>query len=322
MNGVNDNNVTFNNYMSFNAGAGARFWIYKGLGLRIQSSLKYFFNDGSYRHFQHSASILYKFGGYDEDNDGISDKFDDCPGTYGLKEFNGCPDSDNDGIQDSIDKCPEVFGIEALNGCPDSDGDGVTDKEDFCPFKKGLPKNNGCPDTDGDGIIDKQDACPTTPGVISYKGCPEPDSDGDGVPDSTDKCKYEPGTLANDGCPVYVINIENKLTDLASSILFVSGYNVFYPQGEIQLNRIAKLMIENNNLNFEIQGFTDNVGSPEDNYTLSLNRVNAVFDFLVSKGVNPANLKVKGHGESNPVASNNTPEGRAQNRRVVIKIIE
>lgn len=54
----------------------------------------------------------------DSDQDGIYDDYDDCPNTFGLEEFNGCPDTDEDGIPDHEDECPETYGLEELNGCP------------------------------------------------------------------------------------------------------------------------------------------------------------------------------------------------------------
>jgi hypothetical protein len=59
--------------------------------------------------FQHSAGLIFKFGGKDTDGDGIFDKDDACPDVAGLKEFNGCPDTDGDGIQDSADSCPDCW---------------------------------------------------------------------------------------------------------------------------------------------------------------------------------------------------------------------
>lgn len=69
----------------------------------------------------------------DSDGDGITDKNDSCPDSYGLEAFNGCPDSDFDGIEDQMDNCPDSYGLEEFNGCPDSDGDGIEDKVDNCP---------------------------------------------------------------------------------------------------------------------------------------------------------------------------------------------
>ncbi len=164
----------------------------------------------------------------DTDGDGISDKKDECPNTFGIKLFNGCPDSDSDGIVDSADNCPNAAGTSENMGCPDSDGDGVLDKDDNCPNIAGLADMSGCPDADGDGIKDsdddcpntkgrrnmagcpdtdrdgvpdKDDDCPTEKGLKTNRGCPNPDSDGDGIVDLEDKCPTEAGPADNDGCP-------------------------------------------------------------------------------------------------------------------------
>ncbi|NLP57072.1 OmpA family protein [Lutibacter sp. B1] len=321
----NSNGLPFKNYGSFNSGVGSKIWLYKKLGVKIQTIYKHFFNDGSYPHFQHSASIIYKFGGYDEDNDGVFDKDDVCPDVFGLVEFKGCPDSDEDGVPDSEDNCLNVYGSVKLNGCPDSDEDGVTDELDNCPYIKGEIKHNGCPDTDGDGIIDQRDGCPTVAGPLSNNGCPEPDTDGDGVIDRLDKCKFETGPADNNGCPVVIDNnyeeLEAKLVELARGILFVSGSDKFYTKNEDQLNQIAGLMNDHNDLKFQIQGHTDSVGSEETNLQLSIKRINKVVNYLVSQGVDKSNLSTKGFGESMPIATNDTAEGRTKNRRIEIKIV-
>ncbi len=318
--GVGANLLDSDKTFTLNSGFGTKLWTFNKVGFKMQTVYKHNFK-GSHPHFQHSISLIYKFGGYDEDNDGVYDKDDKCPEVFGLAEFNGCPDSDEDGIQDSEDACPTVFGVAALKGCPDSDGDGVTDKKDRCPYVKGAPKHNGCPDTDGDNIIDIRDACPTRPGPISNRGCPELDSDGDGVIDKLDKCKFEAGVPENKGCPDIKKDLEAKLTEIAGSILFVSGTDRYYSKYEIQLNQIADLMKKHNNLKFQIQGHTDNVGPEDVNHKLSLERVNKILNFLVSKGINQFNLNVIGFGETVPIATNDTPEGRAKNRRVEIRIL-
>jgi len=71
-----------------------------------------------------------------------------------------------------------------------------------------------------------------------------------------------------------------------------------------------------------LQGHTDSAGSQEYNIKLSKNRTQAVADYLVGKGVNSSRLIVKGAGSAQPVASNDTPEGRNLNRRVEIKFVE
>ena len=134
----------------------------------------------------------------DTDEDGIADKMDDCPNTFGERRFAGCPDTDSDGIVDSDDKCPTMHGTLALNGCPDMDADGIADVDDKCPDVKGSLASNGCPDDrDGDGVADARDGCPDVKGTIY--GCP--DGDGDGVADINDKCPTVKGGLQLGGCP-------------------------------------------------------------------------------------------------------------------------
>ena len=65
-------------------------------------------------------------------------------------------------------------------------------------------------------------------------------------------------------------------------------------------------------------GHTDNVGKDEDNLILSERRAKAVYDYLILRGVDPARLTYRGYGESQPIAPNDTPEGRAQNRRTTL----
>jgi len=81
-------------------------------------------------------------------------------------------------------------------------------------------------------------------------------------------------------------------------------------------------LLRNPEMNVEIQGYTDNLGSKKYNKKLSLRRAQAVKDYLVAHGVNPSRLTVKGFGEDMPIASNKTAEGRALNRRIEFKIIK
>jgi hypothetical protein len=84
----------------------------------------------------------------DTDGDKVNDKDDNCPDTFGLVEFNGCPDSDEDGIPDTEDECPDEYGLEEFNGCPDTDEDGIPDNKDDCPEEYGYERYNGCPNND------------------------------------------------------------------------------------------------------------------------------------------------------------------------------
>ena len=109
----------------------------------------------------------------DSDNDGVIDRFDECPDEPGLEEFDGCPDTDGDGVPDGEDECPDEPGLKKFDGCPDTDEDGFQDSEDNCPDEPGLEEFNGCPDTDEDGIPDHEDDCPETYGYEKYDGCPD-----------------------------------------------------------------------------------------------------------------------------------------------------
>ena len=309
---------------TLNGGLGANFWLGDHVGLNVQSNYKHAFDDANILpHFQHSAGITVRFGGKDTDGDGIYDKDDACPEVFGLEAFSGCPDTDGDGIIDGDDACPNVAGLAALNGCPDADGDGITDAKDACPNVKGTKANNGCPDTDGDGIVDGDDACPNEAGPAANKGCPWSDKDGDGILDKDDKCPEVPGVESHNGCPAPVVNrmTETHITELdnlARTVYFNTGKDSFTDETYGILNRIANLIKDFPTEKFHVAGHTDSVGSSASNQSLSERRASAVKSYLASKVGN--SFTSNGYGESSPVASNNTKAGRAQNRRVEIKL--
>jgi outer membrane protein OmpA-like peptidoglycan-associated protein len=305
-----------------NYGVGFNAWLNENLGINFQSGTKENFANKVASHYQSSLGLVFKFGGKDTDGDGIYDKEDACPDVPGLKEFNGCPDADGDGIKDSDDACPNVAGLAALNGCPDADGDGIADKDDMCPNQKGTKANNGCPDTDGDGVLDKDDKCANVAGPKENGGCPWPDTDGDGVLDKDDNCVNEAGPASNNGCPEPVISVveEAKIGDFAKSILFNSGRSSFKGGVTDKLDGIVAIMSQFPKANFAIGGHTDSTGSAGLNAKLSQKRADAVMKYLVSKGVDASRLTAKGYGEDNPIDSNKTRAGRANNRRVEIKV--
>jgi len=232
-------------------------------------------------------------------------------------------DRDKDGIADTLDACPDVPGLKQFNGCPDKDGDGIPDNKDKCPNVAGTLKYDGCPvpDTDGDGINDENDSCVTVPGVVKYHGCPIPDSDGDGINDEEDKCPLAPGPKGNHGCPVLSDTIVKKVELAAQKIYFKTGSYELLQQSFKALDEVVTVLKTNPSVQLLIEGHTDNVGSQEENQLLSENRAKAVMGYLVEKGgISKDRLSVKGFGFSKPVASNNTAEGRAMNRRVELKI--
>lgn len=103
-----------------------------------------------------------------------------------------------------------------------------------------------------------------------------------------------------------------------SDIMFTPGQAVLTSGAVLSLNKLADILMQNPNEKVLIEGHTDNVGSAGYNQKLSLQRANAVRDALVARGASPDRIMSRGLGESFPVATNNTPAGRQQNRRVDI----
>jgi OmpA-OmpF porin, OOP family len=307
-----------------NAGGSLTFWFTENVGLSLGSIYKKSFADRAKvpSHFQHNVGLAFKFGGKDTDNDGIYDKDDACPDVAGLKEFNGCPDKDGDGIEDSKDGCPDVAGSKEMNGCPDSDGDGIADNTDDCPDVAGIAAFNGCPDGDGDGVADKNDKCPTVAGPRDNGGCPWPDTDGDSVLDKDDKCVDVKGTVANNGCPEVSEDVVKKLNDYAKTILFDSAKATFQQQTYPVLEAMVAILKEYPNSSFSLEGHTDSAGKPATNQTLSENRAAAVKNYLIEKGIDASRLTSAGYGATKPIASNKTKAGKAQNRRVEVKVVK
>ncbi|MFZ4797282.1 MAG: OmpA family protein [Bacteroidia bacterium] len=253
----------------------------------------------------------------DSDGDGVTNDKDNCPNIAGDPRFSGCLDSDNDGISDFHDKCPNLKGSLTTSGCPDTDGDGVTEDKDKCPTIAGLPINEGCPDSDNDGVPDHKDNCVLEPGTVELNGCP--DRDKDGIGDKNDRCPDVFGVKELDGCPtVTVVPTRLKALVVASKkgIQFETGSAVLKPMSYNILNQISDELKTNKNLQFIIQGHTDNKGNAAKNLELSKNRAKAVANYLISKGIDIKRISSEGFGGSKPIAENKTEKGRALNRRV------
>jgi len=311
---------------TLNGGLGLTYWFNDFIGLSYRATYKQSFEDvreDMPSHMQHFGGLTFKFGGSDKDDDGIYDKDDACPEVAGLKQFNGCPDTDGDGIEDSKDACPDVAGPTEYNGCPDTDGDGISDNVDACADVAGLKEFNGCPDTDGDGTQDKDDKCPTVAGPKDNGGCPRPlDADKDGVPDLEDDCPSVAGPASNRGCPEVTPEVVEQLKIQARSVFFNSGKSTFKTGDAAtisSLDAMREILRNYPNAKFSIEGHTDSDGSDKLNQKLSEDRANAVRNALIEKGINPDNLTAVGFGESKPIASNKTKEGKAQNRRTEVR---
>ncbi len=315
-----------NSYGTINPGAGLTFWLTENIGVELTTKYKKSYGErvtagviDSPSFFQHTAGLVFKFGGTDTDKDGIYDKEDACPQVAGLKQFNGCPDTDGDGIIDGSDACPEVAGLAALNGCPDTDGDGVTDANDACPQVAGLASLKGCPDADKDGVADKDDKCPSVAGPKENAGCPWADKDNDGVADKDDLCPEVAGLASNKGCPEVTAADLDKISTEAKSIYFNTGKATFRSQDvPVKIESISTLLKQYPTAKFSIEGHTDSDGSDTFNQKLSQERADVVRNALIERGLKAENLTAVGYGESKPVASNKTAAGKAKNRRTEV----
>ena len=155
------------------------------------------------------------------------------------------------------------------------------------------------------------------------------DADGDGVSDYFDKCAGTAATEKVDGagCPLpkaevikettTIITEDDKrvLAEAIKDLQFATGkatiLNTSYPS----LDRDASLLVEKN-FSLKLAGHTDDVGSDAANLKLSKNRAEAVKAYLVKKGANPSRIEATGYGETQPIETNKTNEGRQKNRRV------
>lgn len=146
---------------------------------------------------------------------------------------------------------------------------------------------------------------------------PNPDLDGDGVLNEHDKCpNTRPGAVVDlDGCEVEaVIELDGVYFDFDKATL--------KPEAKSVLDQAAALLNKHERVVVEIAGHTDSMGSEDYNQGLSERRAKSVQDYLVAKGVKASRLSAKGYGESMPVASNDTKEGRAENRRVEMIVLD
>ncbi|MDR0926597.1 MAG: OmpA family protein, partial [Ignavibacteria bacterium] len=121
--------------------------------------------------------------------------------------------------------------------------------------------------------------------------------------------------IAKGAVPLY----DRMMTDgkfITYGITFDVGKSVIKPESMGEMNRIVTLMTDNPDLKFSVEGHTDNTGNAATNQTLSDARSKAVVDKLIELGIDAARLKSAGKGQTNPIAGNDTDEGRAKNRRV------
>lgn len=267
----------------------------------------------------------------DRDKDGVLDRDDRCPNEPGTAALLGCPpppDADKDGVPDKEDHCPSETGPSSAHGCPDADHDRVADKDDACPAEPGPPTSDkatsGCPDADKDGITDKLDACPAEPGRHhedkALDGCPDRDKDKDGIQDKDDACPDQAGVTSTDpkknGCPS-LASLQGKDIVISEQIRFKTGTAQLDATSEPVLAEVAQILKDHPEIEqLSIEGHTDNVGNKAANKALSKSRADAVKKALEARAVDARRLVAVGLGDTRPLASNDTEEGRLKNRRV------
>jgi outer membrane protein OmpA-like peptidoglycan-associated protein/opacity protein-like surface antigen len=295
-----------------------------------------------YKSQQFGIGLKYLFGEHgrdvkDSDGDGVPDYMDNCPNTpKGVAvDAHGCPlDADGDGVPDYLDKCPDTpkgVRVDSI-GCPlDSDGDGVPDYLDKCPnTPKGMQVDaTGCP------VKKCKDLPAGIPAsAIGPDGCPL-DSDGDGVPDYLDECPHTPAgaKVLPNGCalkgdcrtpkPGEAVDANGCAAShnfILKGVKFEFDSNRLTEAAKLILNQVAETLSAYPDINVDVEGHTDYIGSDSYNMSLSERRADAVKDYLMTRGVEGTRMTPIGYGKTRPIASNETEEGREQNRRVELHV--
>jgi outer membrane protein OmpA-like peptidoglycan-associated protein len=233
-------------------------------------------------------------------------------------------DDDNDGVPNTDDLCKDTppNTLVDIKGCAlDTDGDKVADSRDAC---RGTPRgvkvdSRGCGfDDDQDGVPNYRDRCSKTIKDVSVdgNGC-EWDSDNDGVVDSKDLCAGTPPGVKVEFMGCHIIEVVTL-----QGVHFNSGSDQLSASAQKILKGVAKNLREHPRMRVEVAGHTDNTGSEAINQQLSLNRARSATKFLVELGINPKVLSTRGYAAAQPIARNDSPEGRLQNRRVEMRFVE
>jgi len=290
--------------------------------------------------------LRYTIGGRitDSDGDGLTNKIEKQLGTDRKN-----PDTDGDGLTDGDEV--STYMTNPLKG--DSDGDGLGDLDEINvhktdPNKKDSDKDgldDGAeitkyvtdplkPDTDKDGLTDYDE-------VMTYMTDPKADdTDADGLSDSqeiqlhkTDPLKVDTdnGSIddlaeinrgtdpfnAEDDIPAEeMLTIKESEHIVLEGVVFNSGSADLLLESEEILMKAYNTLKVYPEIKIEIRGYTDNTGSRAFNMKLSQKRADAIRDWLINKGIAPERLTAKGLGPDNPIAPNDTKEGRQQNRRI------
>ena len=194
-------------------------------------------------------------------------------------------------------------------------------------------------DTDGDGIVDAEDACPSVAEDVDdfddADGCPEEDNDADGILDVADACPLQPETKNDfedeDGCPdtppppadpLVVVKLDR--IEILEKVFFELNSDQILPKSYGILGRLARVLDSRPDIRLvRVEGHTDSDGDYAYNEDLSRRRAQSVMRFLVEAGgIAAERLIAEGFGESKPIDTNDTVEGKQNNRRVEFHIVE
>jgi len=280
----------------------------------------------------------------DRDGDHIRDEDDDCPDVPGLLALHGCPDKDGDGITDLKDDCPDIKGLVQFNGCPDTDGDGIIDNIDACPTVFGIAELKGCPPLELTyfNIETQVEKVRQDSGAYIYANTIEIKTSKfklEGYHADTVQTVFVTGSnlsgknayreadgffrFAKEAEVVILKEEEEQVIKKAfENLEFTTNSDVILPSSFSSLDELAKLLSVKPTWKLRISGHTDNVGTREANLNLSKRRSESVKRYLESKGVSADRFEVLFFGPDQPIAPNNTEDGRARNRRVEMIIVE
>lgn len=236
----------------------------------------------------------------DCDGDGLKDGQE-------VKKYNTNPldaDSDNDGLKDGEEVA--TYKIEPMNA--DTDSDGLNDGEEILKYKT-SPLNA---DTDGDTLRDGDE-------VMKYKSDPLiADTDGGTVNDGVEVNRGTNPLDSFDDIAIAEMKVQKLKT--FDNVLFAINKSELTEESKILLDNIYEVCSKMNDAKLQLAGHSSSLATEENNLELSIRRVNAVKDYFVQKGFNADLIYVEAFGETIPVASNETVEGRTQNRRTEIKV--
>lgn len=237
----------------------------------------------------------------DTDGDGLTDG--DEVRKYHTNPLN--PDTDGDGLSDGEEVLK--YHTDPLN--PDTDGDRLKDGDEVLRYHTD-PLN---PDTDGDGLSDGDE-------VLLYKSNPlNVDTDGGTVPDGVEVRRGTNPLDPSDDIPKPMkeeFSIELNKPIVLTGVVFKFNSAEISPQSEGILEKAYNTLVQHPEIEVEIHGHTDNIGTPSVNLRLSTARAEAVKMYLVRKGIAASRIGTKGFGSVRPIASNSTSKGRQENRRI------